>query len=491
VIHNEAQLDEVKAGDRIWGKLPEAYFDVYRDASTPSLPELVTAAITALNDDNENGFFLMVEGSAVDGGGHANNTIQNVSEFIAFDEACKIAIEFAKTRTDTIVVIAPDHDTGGLYYEPKHLYDIVYDTQNGLNSRWAHWESDDHTTRNGGIFIYAPEGVPYPDGIDPNKADLVAKQFFTAYGNFITDYPEDAANVIDNTEIVKYIADLIDADLDEMTDKLFVDVTDLGTYDAESEVFAFHEKDVTIKRNATTAYFEEEANDLNGEIAVYIEGRFYVPAQVLTIGEEPELPEVPEEPEIPEEPEVHICPSAAFEDLDVEQWYHLYTDYALENGLMRGVSENSFAPNATLTRAMLVTILYSLEGKPATNKSTPFADVTPSDWYAAPVTWAQQNGIVSGTSATTFSPNANITREQIAVILYKYAAYKGMNTLTLDHNLHADDADMISDYAISAMNWAVGKGLITGKSATTLNPLDNATRAEIATILYRFIETQK
>lgn len=486
VIHNEAQLNSVQAGDRLWGKLPDAYFDVYREADTPALPELVEAAITALDDGNENGFFLMVEGSAIDGGGHANNTIYNVSEFIAFDEACKIAIEYAKTRTDTIVVIAPDHDTGGLYYEPEHLYDIVYDTQNALNSRWAYWETTGHTTRNGGVFLYVPEGVPYPDGIDPEQANTVAKQFYTAYGNFIADYPADAVNVIDNTDIVKYIASLIDVDLDAMTEKLFVDVTELGSYDSDSELFTFHDKDLTVKRNASTASFAGEEIDLNGEIAVYIEGRFYVPAQVLTIGEEPE---VPDEPEIPDEPEFHICPSGKFEDLDTTLWYHTFIDYALDKGLMSGVSDTQFAPNGTLTRAMLVTILYSLEGKPEVERFTTFTDVTESDWYALPVFWAQQNGIVSGTSMTTFSPNTNITREQIAVILCKYAQYKGMNTLTLEQSLHADDADEISDYAVSAMNWSVGKGIITGKSESTLNPKDNATRAEIAAMLYKFIET--
>ena len=175
--------------------------------------------------------------------------------------------------------------------------------------------------------------------------------------------------------------------------------------------------------------------------------------------------------------------------MDTTLWYHTFVDYALDKGLMSGVSDTQFAPNGTLTRAMLVTILYSLEGKPEVERFTTFTDVTESDWYALPVFWAQQNGIVSGTSMTTFSPNTNITREQIAVILCKYAQYKGMNTLTLEQSLHADDADEISDYAVSAMNWAVGKGIITGKSESTLNPKDNATRAEIAAMLYKFIET--
>ncbi len=476
VIYSREQLNAVKPGDRIWGKLPQAYFDVERAASTPNLAELVTAAITALDNGNENGFFLMVEGSAVDGGGHENNTVHNASEFIAFDEACKIAIEYAKGRNDTIVVIAPDHDTGGLYYEPEHMYDVVYDTQNGLNSRWANWESTGHTTRNGGVFLYVPEGVPYPDGIDPDKAGQVADEFYKAYGLFSADYPEDPVNLIDNTDIVKYIASLIDTDLDAMTEKLFVDVTDMGDYDGSSEIFSFRDKDLSIKRNASTAYFQGNEVDLEGEIAVYIEGRFYVPARVLHIGEEPEI---------------HVCPSAEFEDLDVERWYHLDTDYVLEKGLMNGVGDKIFAPNATLTRAMLVTVLHRLEGEPVANSACPFEDINMGAYYAEPVIWAQQNGIVNGISETAFAPNNKLTREQIAAILYRYAQYKGMDTASDDNHLDFEDADEISAYAVSAMNWACGEGLINGRANSTLAPKDNATRAEIAAILHRFIESDK
>ena len=158
---------------------------------------------------------------------------------------------------------------------------------------------------------------------------------------------------------------------------------------------------------------------------------------------------------------------------------------------MNGVAEDKFAPNDTLTRAMLVSVLFRNAGEPAVNKSIPFADVDMGSWYANAVIWAKQNGIVNGVNDTEFAPDANITREQIATIMFRYAQYKGMDAVTLEENLHFTDADEISEFAVSAMNWAVGTGLINGKSATTLNPKDNATRAEIAAILQRFIEANK
>ncbi len=133
IIKDKDSLKSVKPGDRIWGKLPAAYYDVERAESTPNIAELTEAAIIALNDENENGFFLMVEGSAVDGGGHSNNVVNNVGEYLAFDAACKVAIEFSKSRNDTIVVIAPDHDTGGLYYNYEDLNKIVQDVQFGIS----------------------------------------------------------------------------------------------------------------------------------------------------------------------------------------------------------------------------------------------------------------------------------------------------------------------------------------------------------------------
>ncbi|MBR5236353.1 MAG: S-layer homology domain-containing protein [Clostridia bacterium] len=196
--------------------------------------------------------------------------------------------------------------------------------------------------------------------------------------------------------------------------------------------------------------------------------------------------------EIEKDPEAEKpATSIAFTDVKENDWFYANVQYVAENNLMNGVAENKFAPNDTLTRAMLVTVLYRNAGEPAGNMSIPFADVDMSAWYANAVVWAKQNGIVNGVTENEFAPDNKITREQIAAIMFRYAQYKGMEAVMLEENLHFADANEISEYAVSAMNWAVGTGLINGKSATTLNPKDNATRAEIAAILQRFIEANK
>ena len=187
----------------------------------------------------------------------------------------------------------------------------------------------------------------------------------------------------------------------------------------------------------------------------------------------------------------HDCPSEAFDDLDSDAWYHSDIDFVLSEGLMKGMSEDSFEPSLNLTRAMLVTILYRLEGEPATNRSIPFSDVDMGSYYANAVSWAKQNGIVMGVTENEFAADANVTREQLATIMFRYEVFKGMNAVTMEENLHFDDTAEISEYAISALNWAVGTGLIKGRSESTLAPKENATRAEIAAILHRFIESDK
>ena len=160
---------------------------------------------------------------------------------------------------------------------------------------------------------------------------------------------------------------------------------------------------------------------------------------------------------------------------------------------MKGTSENHFSPDTTLTRAMLVTVLYRLEGEPKVSGITSFADLEKGQYYLDAVCWAQLNGIINGTTDTTFAPNDNITREQIAAIMHRYAQYKGYDVSVGENTniLSYDDVDNISEYAIASMQYAVGSGLIKGKTEATLNPLDNATRAEIAAILHRFIEANK
>lgn len=182
-----------------------------------------------------------------------------------------------------------------------------------------------------------------------------------------------------------------------------------------------------------------------------------------------------------------------FEDVKAENWFYDDVRFVNENGLMKGVSEKLFAPNGNVTRAMLVTVLYRNEGEPAINRSIPFADVDLGAYYGSAVIWAKQNGIVNGVSETEFAPDDNITREQIAAIMHRYAQYKGYDVSVGENTniLSYDDFDSISEYAIASMQWAVGSGMIKGRTESTLNPLDNATRAEIAAILHRFIEANK
>ena len=179
----------------------------------------------------------------------------------------------------------------------------------------------------------------------------------------------------------------------------------------------------------------------------------------------------------------HDCPCDDYNDLSSEQWYHAGVDYALQNGLMNGVGGGRFDPNGSLTRAMLVTILYRSENTPdVSGESNPFADVPEGQWYTDAVIWAAKEKIVNGMSETTFAPNESITREQIATILYRYAG-----SPQVSGNLYQfSDAFSVSTYAYDAMLWAVKESIITGMNGK-LAPKDNATRAQIATILYRYL----
>ncbi len=182
-----------------------------------------------------------------------------------------------------------------------------------------------------------------------------------------------------------------------------------------------------------------------------------------------------------------------FTDVGQSDWFFEDVKFVNENGLMNGTTDTSFAPDTNITRAMLVTVLYRLEGEPATNRSIPFVDVDMGAYYGNAVSWAKANGIVSGVTETEFAPNDNITREQIAAIMHRYAKFKGYD-VTVGENtniLSYDDFADISEYAIAPMQYAAGSGLMKGKTESTLNPKDNATRAEIAAILHRFIEANK
>ena len=155
---------------------------------------------------------------------------------------------------------------------------------------------------------------------------------------------------------------------------------------------------------------------------------------------------------------------------------------------MNGTGETTFGPDETTTRGMIVTILYRMEGEPET-EAADFTDVNADAYYADAVAWANANGIVTGYGDGLFGPEDTITREQMAAILYRYAQYKGYDVTTGGMALNEyTDASQISEYAVTAMQWANEQGLITGSTSTTLEPQGNAIRAEAATILMRFCE---
>lgn len=181
-----------------------------------------------------------------------------------------------------------------------------------------------------------------------------------------------------------------------------------------------------------------------------------------------------------------------FTDVTKADWFFDSVKYASENGLMSGTDDTEFAPQLPLTRGMLTTVLYRLAGEPGVNKSIPFADVKADSYYTSAVIWAQQNGIVSGVSENEFAPDENITREQIAAIIYRYAKFMG-TAPTGAWAIKLDYADIngISDYAAEGVMYCTLKGIMQGKDNNMFAPKENAARAEIAAILQRFIENSK
>lgn len=177
-----------------------------------------------------------------------------------------------------------------------------------------------------------------------------------------------------------------------------------------------------------------------------------------------------------------------FGDVKSADWFYNDVKYVYEKGMMAGTAADVFAPNATTTRAMIVTILYRLEGSPAVIGTSAFVDVPAGQWYTDAVNWAAANQIVKGTSATTFAPNDSITREQMAAILYRYAQYKGYDvTKKADLSGYSDNGQ-VSAYAKDALAWANAAKLINGVTNTTLAPQGNATRAQVSAILHRFCD---
>lgn len=199
---------------------------------------------------------------------------------------------------------------------------------------------------------------------------------------------------------------------------------------------------------------------------------------------EEEVPEEPEETEEIKEPE-----TISFLDAKESDWFYEAVSYAVENGLMSGMSEDIFAPNTPLTREMLAVVLYNVEGQPESTGVNPFTDVKADMWYTDAILWANANGIVAGYDNGAYGVGDLITREQFAAILYRYAQFKGYDTTQGGMAVREfSDYENISDYARPAMAWAVNAGIMGGMDDSTLMPQGKATRAEAATMLMNFCE---
>ncbi len=471
IIDTKDELLTVKDGDKLFGKLPRAYFDIYRDANTPNLAELTKAAITALDDNNENGFFLMVEGSVIDLGGHNSNAIQMVSEYLSFDAACKVAIEYAKTRKDTMVVILPDHDTGGLSIgkrnESKNFAAAASNISNGKVYNKLFWEGNgNHTGRNGGIFMYLPENVLYPEGIDEKLIPEVSKAFEK-------DYEECEVNRIDNTKIAPYLAGIIGVDLDKLTANLFVDITEKGTYNKAKDSFEFsaNGKTVSIERNSSVALVNGEKVDLNGEVAVYLNKKFYVPQRLINIveGKENEKNYIVEkkyikEPEKTEEKPVIVDPALE------GHWAKDALIKAVQDGIVVG-SDKGIEPNRNVTKAELITMMMralKIENDQSTGPK----------WYSA----AANKALELAWTNTVDDIEKDINRAASAGIIAN--ALKIVNEQANTQGF-TDEANISATGYLDAVMACVSKGIITGYPDGTFKPENTITRAEAVVIIQR------
>ena len=330
-----------------------------------------------------------------------------------------------------------------------------------------------YTSPNGGSLAIA---VGFSDGNTVENGKVTAKAAGTAT---ITVTTEDGKKTATCTVTVKeppYTG--------KYSYEIFTTVGDNGTIDVDR--YATEGDKVTITVSPDEAYMLDEMTITSGgkDVEVTDNGdstyTFTMPSADVrisaTFAEDPDWTE-------PEEPATDV--SDIFIDVAANAWYKDAVQYAYDNGLMTGVSATEFAPEATTTRAMIVSILARLEGV-TTAQAAGFADVDDNDWYATAVNWAANVGVVNGYEDNTFRPNQPITREQLAAILMNYAAYKGEDvSARADLSAYTDQP---STWATDTMSWAVAEGLISGVTNDELRPQGNATRAQVAAILQRFLE---
>lgn len=299
-----------------------------------------------------------------------------------------------------------------------------------------------------------------------------------------------------NAKTRKRLQNIEDA-LNELTEEAYAQVTNLDKWEELNDQFAdlleeaaeetaeeledyvddLDEGDATEKQRSEIEEFLEEALDeIDGADDTDEIDEIYDDAKA-------EMKQV-----LGEETEEDVQTALQFLDVTEADWFHDDVAFVVEEGLFNGTAEETFSPDTSMTRAMLVTVLYRLDGAPAVTGSNTFTDVEEDQWYTDAVVWAAENGIVGGYGNGLFGMNDNITREQLATILYRYAAKQLFSvSASNDLSVYTDFAE-VSPYAVASMQWANAEGLINGRTADTLAPVGTATRAEVAAIIHRFAE---
>ena len=353
--------------------------------------------------------------------------------------------------------------------------------------------------------------LPYPEGTDSNYQFVVVHMFTTnAFGKVAgtTESPE-----VENTEngirfTVTGLSPIsVGWTAPEKPDKPNTNTTSkrsggggrtgsLKMYDitvedsvggkvTPSRTTAPSGSSVTLNIQANSGYTLENivvTDELSKTVAIDDKNTFYMPSSNVSV--KATFTETADNTENVETNDEKDCPSSVFVDLQQNAWYHQAVDFVLENGLMNGYNSTEFAPNNNISRAQLAQILYNKEGRPAINNNSVFTDVPENEWYADAVNWAASKGIVNGYGNGIFAPNDNITREQLAVMLWQYAQKPNYNNKELSFH----DVEQISDYASDALYWAVENGILNGYEDSTLRPNGLATRAQAAQMLKTFID---
>ncbi len=359
-------------------------------------------------------------------------------------------------------------DRTGFYadaYSGLSVYngDLYYNTRNELRRVSMDGEED--------VLIYTPDtenGFVYGSKITGNELQYVIKQEPTDEGEILTA------------------------------------PVSLGTQEPDSIVLMYTRLEMTEGDTAALPYYllpetavtevqwqsdneNVAAVDQSGIVTAVGEGTAVITA-VTSNGKEAECQVTVQVAEIPDpDPEAPV--ELPYQDVGKDNWYYGSVQYAYENGIMTGVNATTFAPNESLVRAQFAVILHRMNGEPEIPYSARFHDVDEGVWYTDAILWAADTGVVTGYSNGNFGPGDNINREQMAVMMYRYAAYKGYDTSVKADFGQYQDAGRVSDFAQEAMQWAVGEQIITGKyDETQLDPQGNASRAECATIIMRFME---